>query len=222
MKNKLTLGIGLLLVMALFVGISYVDTAQADPGVHIPNGIAGFSGNPATNGGLTCNYCHSGGITPTVTLTGPTVVAPNSTNTYTLVIAGGQEVAGGLDVSATDGTLAILPGATDTQILTGEVTHTTPKNVDGNNEVVYEFNWTAPTTTGPVTLYGAGNSVNLAQGFAGDAAMTTTLTIDVSTPTSVSLTSFGGNEPMSLWLWLLPLAGVFAVVLVWRQRQLAE
>ena len=29
-------------------------------------GIDGFSGDPAT-GGLTCNECHAGGITPTVT-----------------------------------------------------------------------------------------------------------------------------------------------------------
>ena len=42
------------------------------------SGINGFSGDPAT-GGLTCNKCHSGGATPSVTLSGPTLVQPGPT-----------------------------------------------------------------------------------------------------------------------------------------------
>jgi len=53
-------------------------------------GIAGYSGMTA---GVTCNACHYGGITPTVTLTGPTSVASGSTNQYTLTITGGRRSA---------------------------------------------------------------------------------------------------------------------------------
>lgn len=148
------------------------------------NGISGFSGNPATNGGLTCSACHARGIVPTVVMTGPTFVEPGSTNTYTLTVGGGQERAGGLDVSVTAGNLVVIdPG---TYLLDGEITQVSPRPVDIiTNEAVWSFNWTAPPTPGTVTMYGAGNSVNLAQAFNGDEANTDVLTIAVgggSTP----------------------------------------
>ena len=150
-------------------------------------GVSGYSGNPAT-GGATCNNCHSGGSTPWVVLDGPTLVQPGETNTYTLTLGGGQERAGGLDVSVTDGTLVIID--VGTQLLDGEVAHTTPRPVTPFIfEASWSFNWTAPLTAGMVTLYGAGNSVNLQAGNNGDAANTDALTIMVagdSTPGEVS------------------------------------
>jgi hypothetical protein len=143
-----------------------------------PIGITGYSGNPAT-GGSTCNNCHNGGIVPTVTITGPTAVPANTIATYMLTISGGQEIAGGLDVSATDGLLDILPGATDTRLFNSEITHTEPKTADTDGTVTFSFQWQAPETVGKVTLYGAGNSVNLMNGSSGDAASSTTLAITV-------------------------------------------
>ena len=125
-----------------------------------------------------------------VTLSGPTLVEPGSTNTYTLTISGGQEVAGGLDVSAAGGTLSVTDP--ETQVLDGEIVHTVPRPVDGNLEAVWSFNWTAPMAPGSTTLYGAGNSVNLAQGTNGDNASSDTLEITVSSGTALFRVNAGG------------------------------
>jgi hypothetical protein len=141
------------------------------------NGISGFSGNPAT-GGLTCDECHDGGATPSVTLAGPTAVDPGETNFYTLTISGGQEEAGGLDVSASGGALSIAD--LGTYLLGGEITHSSPRNVNPvTSEVAWSFRWTAPLSAGEQKLYAAGNSVNLQAGANGDQAKTDELTIQV-------------------------------------------
>jgi hypothetical protein len=164
------------------------------PAAAYSDGVSGFSGDPAT-GGATCNSCHDGGVEPVLTLAGPTTVAPGSTNTYTLTIAGGQQRAGGLDVSASDGTLVVSdPG---TWLLDGEIVHTQPRPVSiGTFEAVWSFNWTAPLTAGSATLYGCGNSVNLHQAFSGDRASTDTLTINVGLPGTPGEASGDGLDPL--------------------------
>lgn len=142
-------------------------------------GQINYSGNPEHNGGLTCNNCHSGGVVPDVVLEGPTAVDPGQWLTYTLTISGGQEVAGGLNVSATGGVLTTTTSATDTQILFDQLTHTMPKSVAENGSVSFTFRWQAPITPSTVTLYGAGNSVNLMDATSGDAANNDALTIQV-------------------------------------------
>jgi hypothetical protein len=157
-------------------------------------GITGYSGNPST-GSLDCNKCHDGGVTPTVTLSGPTVVEPGSTHTYTLHIEGGQERAGGLDVSASAGTLSVVDAGT--QLLEGEIIHSVPQPVNPVTfDSLWSFNWTAPLTAGSATLYGAGNSVNLFQGPGGDAAQTDVLVITVATPGTPGETSGPAGSPL--------------------------
>jgi hypothetical protein len=157
-------------------------------------GISGFSGDPAT-GGLTCNKCHSGGATPSVTLSGPTLVQPGETNIYTLTVGGGQEVAGGLDVSASEGVLAIAD--LGTYLLGGEVVHNTPRMVNAETfEATWSFRWTAPLTAGEATLYAAGNSVNLMAGSNGDAANTDALTITVGGNATPGEVSGPGRAPL--------------------------
>ena len=162
------LGLGFIVILA----IVFNQTNQANS---FSTGITGFSGMT----GPTCSNCHSGGQTPTVTLTGPEFIAPDTIATYALTIAGGQEIAGGFNVAATDGTLAVFPGSTDTQLLSNEMTHTTPQTINDDNEVIFLFQWTSPPITGTVTLYGAGNSVDLSSDTMGDAANTDTFTIEV-------------------------------------------
>jgi len=118
-------------------------------------GINGYSGNPATNAGMSCESCHSGGVMPTVDLSGPMSVTPGSTNTYVLRISGGQKLWGGLDVSATAGALAAL--AADTKLMGGEIVQT-GKKMAVNDDVTFSFSWTAPQTSGMATLFGAGLS----------------------------------------------------------------
>lgn len=168
-------GFGLFLAVGV---VCAVVPANASPG-----GINGFSGQS----GNTCNVCHQGGSFPTVTLTGPAAVAPGTVSTYTLTIAvpidtPTDQKAGGLDVAASGGTLmATAPG---TQIRFGELTHTAPKDMDPDRNVIFTFDWQAPVSTGDFTLFAAGNAVNLADGNAGDAAEATTLAIFVGAMTS--------------------------------------
>ena len=149
-------------------------------------GKTGYSGNPATTRGETCASCHTGGIAPQVAIFGPQTIAAGATHAYTLSIEGGQAKAGGFDVSASDGVLAALPGASDVKRSDGEVTHTRPKNVDAEGELSFAFLSTAPAEAGTVQLYGAGTSVDLDGRILGDAAdaFILALTVDGSLPTA--------------------------------------
>lgn len=178
MKLKLTL-IATLSILLFAAFLSQFDSVRAFSG-----GISGFSGQ----GDIYCNVCHNDvtAIVPTVTLSGPQIVLPGSSHTYTLKISGGQALnpdapapGGGLDVSASDGVLSILLGATDTQMELDEITHTMRKPIDANGDVFFSFEWAAPGSASIETLYGAGNSVNGNGTNQGDAAATTTLTIYV-------------------------------------------
>lgn len=158
------------------------------------SGIFGRSGNPATNGGSTCNACHSGGTTPTVTLTGPSSVTPSSSNTFTLRIAGGQRVAGGLDVSTTAGTLGVID--IGTQLLSGEITHDNPRAAATDGSVTFTFQWTAPATPGSATLYAAGNSVDLSGSSGGDRAGTTSKIVTINAAQAPGEAATGALAPL--------------------------
>lgn len=168
------------LVLAIALALSIIGVVAARS-----SGRIGLSGNPATNGGATCNSCHNGGLEPVVDLIGPTVVRPGQKSTYSLVISGGQRAAGGFNVSATNGEIAVLPGATDTRIeqepttMRNEITHTAPKDANAAGRVVFSFTWTAPGAPSQITLYGAGNSVNRDGGPGGDAAAVDVLPVRV-------------------------------------------
>jgi hypothetical protein len=149
------------------------------------SGIIGFSGQS----GAYCIACHNdaSATVPTVTLSGPTFVLGGTTNTYQLKISGGQALnptpgltpGGGLNVAASAGDLNIVPLATDTQLIDSQIAHTMRKDIDGQGNVTFAFEWTAPITPTIETLYGAGNSVNGDGTNQGDAAETTTLVIHV-------------------------------------------
>lgn len=168
----------------------------------------------ALSGGVTtlsfgvagCNQCHSGGNVPTVILTGPTVVAPDSTNEYTLqIVEGGSQTLAGLNVSALIGVLATGgSNATDTQVLSGtggrsEVTHTMAKAAVADT-ATFSFLWTAPSSFTSVSLEAWGNAVNGNFSTTGDAAAHTSLLVSqvgAPTPTS-SLTPTPAATPLGL------------------------
>ena len=172
--------IGRSLPVALFIGVLMV-AAQARA---FSTGISSLS-----FGSIGCNACHGPGMTPTVTLTGPATVAADSTNQYTLQITTvGTQNEGGLNVSATDGTLAVGGSAANgTRTISGtngltEITHSSPKMSSGGF-VTFTFLWTAPSVTTSVTLNGWGNAVNGNGNPSGDMAALATLTIAVGAPT---------------------------------------
>ena len=185
-------------VRRIWIGAALLCAAALPAGAR-STGIPGLSGNPATTGGLTCTACHGGGVPPLVTLSGPTLVAPGTLNTYTLTISGGQQIAGGLDVSTTAGTLAVNPADGGTRLQSGEITHRSPRTVNAGLDVVWSFDWQAPMLPGMATLYGAGNSVNLNGLDTGDAPDTTTLLITVAAMTGTpGETSAPGLQPLKV------------------------
>ncbi|MBI3184962.1 MAG: PKD domain-containing protein [Myxococcales bacterium] len=143
-------------------------------------GITGYSGNPATNGGQICNKCHDGGLSPTVTLSGPAKVTTGSRSNFTLSVSGGQQVAAGLDVSATLGQLiSTMPS---TYVSSGEVTHSAPQSADAQGNLTFTFDWVAPAAAGTAVLYAASNSVNLNGRTSGDLANNTNFAVLVEAP----------------------------------------
>lgn len=164
------------------VGLFALEASSA--GVR-SGGISGFSGRT----GPTCNQCHSGGIAPTVALSGPTTVNVGEQNTYTFTITGGQKRAGGLDVSATLGTMMATEGGT--RILAGELTHSTPRDAVGD-VVTFSFDWLAPAQAGTALMFGAGNSVNRNFSTSGDESDAVVLSIDVL-DCAVTFSTFGNG-----------------------------
>ena len=133
-----------------------------------------------------CNFafgCHTGGLAPTVTLSGPTTVTPGSVNTYLLeIVALGSQLDAGFNASASAGSLAV--GGADsalTQLLLGEMTHTARKtNVGGVTR--FSFDWTAPGTAGSETIDAWGNAVDGNFASLGDQASMASLSVTVANP----------------------------------------
>ncbi|NOK01834.1 MULTISPECIES: MXAN_6652 family MXYO-CTERM-anchored protein [Myxococcus] len=161
------------------LGVAGVVSACLVSGSAFANsmGISGRSGKQGS--GFTCAECHSGGSAPTVTIEGPTTLAPGATGNYTLVIRGGPAAGAGYNVAVSDNGGTLNPG-TGSYKLSGEVTH---KNIQAfsGGAARFDFTLVAPSTPGTVTLYGAGNSVNENGTDQGDASAATTLNVTVAT-----------------------------------------
>ena len=143
-----------------------------------------------------CNFCHTGGVAPTVELLGPTSVAPGSTNEYTFRIF---EVAfqdyGGLNAEIADGTLTTGGSfAAGTQVIANstsgldEVTHNGAKAASGGM-VEFSFLWTAPASFSSATLNVWGNAVELNSSTGGDRGEFASLVINSSSAPTATPTA---------------------------------
>jgi chitodextrinase len=174
-----------------FVLLSAIASACGDAGGPT-NTAAGTEDHSLfrSEGGITglsqagCGGCHNSpnDPAPTVTISGPTTVAPGATETYTLTVTPADDgdsdaLGGGLNVSATAGTFA---AGTGTRVATdGDLTQTDTKLVPLLDPVSWDYQWTAAATAGTQTMYGAGISVNLGNGANNDEWNVTTLEIVV-------------------------------------------
>ena len=170
-------------VRGALIGTMIAAVLHPAPAVAFPTGETLHSGKQ----GVTCNVCHSGGVAPSVSFSGPTELAVGATGTYHFEVESmaAKQKAAGFNVAASDGTLAVVPDQ-DEQLIGNELTHTMPQ--DNVNMVAgWDFTWTAPSAAGTYTLFGAGNSVNLNGLPTGDRASATTFMVmvdaDASTPT---------------------------------------
>ncbi|GHG95317.1 MXAN_6652 family MXYO-CTERM-anchored protein [Comamonas sp. JC664] len=168
------------------LGVAGVVSACLVSGSALANsaGISGRSGKDGAS--LTCAECHSGGSgTTTVTIEGPTTLAPGATGNYAIIIRGGPAVGAGYNVAVSEAAATLTATGSGSRKLSGELTHSTIRRFS-NGEARFDFTMVAPATTGRVTLYGAGNSVNENGTEQGDASAATTLEVNV--------TSGGGGD----------------------------
>jgi hypothetical protein len=97
-----------------------------------------------------CNGCHSGGVSPIITVTAdPVTISPGQLVTVTVSIPTVNGPAAGLYLRASKGTLSVIAGE-GTKLLGGGVTHSAPKRAPGAAAVTFRIGWTAPATPGGV------------------------------------------------------------------------
>lgn len=182
---------------SLWLGVLVVSFLSATPTVAETSGISGFSGMDngkyCSNAGFSCHSTEDITHEPTVRFDGPTHLDPGAVGNYRFVVTSGApetQIAAGLDVAASNGTLIVVAGQ-QTQLLDGDITHTGPKENGANDEAAWEFQWQAPATPGTYVLFGAGNSVDFFGSPSGDLAAITTLMVNVGdvepTPTATPL-----------------------------------
>jgi hypothetical protein len=166
-----------------------------------PASVGAFSSGISGHSQTGCS-CHgsTADTNVSVAITGPASVVPNSVNSYTVTVSGNPTgstgLGGGLDVSVNGGALA---AGANTQVLGGDITH-----LNGNSRS-WTFSWTAPATAGSVSMFAAGNSVNLNGNTSGDGWNLTNLAITVgaaaaptNTPVSAATsTPTPTNTPVS-------------------------
>ncbi len=141
-------------------------------------GITGVSVSGC--GGAGCHGASS--ISTSVRIEGPTAVVRGSMNTYTLVITnmGFLQDSAGLDISATSGTLGTAAEATQTQLRSGEVTHSARIAGTPSGEWRIAFRWSAPAASGAATINAAANATNSNFSAGGDQWNTGSLMITVT------------------------------------------
>lgn len=119
--------------------------------------------------------CHSGGPTPSVSLSAPATAAPGETLTVLFRVDASLPGAG-LNVAANGGTLGAGPGARVAD--RGEITHDAPAELSGGSHT-WTLSWTAPSAPGSYRIDAAGNAVNLDDQATGDGWATTSWTVTV-------------------------------------------
>jgi hypothetical protein len=110
---------------------------------------------------------------------------PGTTYTFTATVTNSSEVAAGLALGASAGTLDTIPGQ-GTKIFAGFpiITHSSPKAMTAGT-ASFNFNWTAPAT-GNVDFNMAGVAVDLANEESGDVPNAGTFTLAQASGTSTS------------------------------------
>jgi hypothetical protein len=186
-----------LTVLAVFISLT---AAMMDE-----NGKAGYTGSP---GEVTCNTtnCHNsyalnsggGSVSATCTMVN-WKYEPLTTYTIQVKVAKsgvhlfgvGVEI---LDASNNNAGTITVTDAVHTQIKTRTVSGVARRNLvhklnggAGTDSVIFSFNWTSPdTTTGPITMYYAGNATNANGNESGDYIYTGSQAITPSTGNKVA------------------------------------
>lgn len=157
-----------LLSLAIAASLSTVAATAAANG----SGLAGYTGKQA---GKSCNSCHTGGATPTVTINGPATLAPGQTGDYTMVVTTGQTRAAG-GIAASDGTK--LTAGTGLRASFDELTQDNARTVSGGS-ATFSFKVTAPASGTTLKLFAVGMAAN-GNGTGGDSSAQVTKDVAVT------------------------------------------
>ncbi len=122
-------------------------------------GIGGRTRKQINEPEIGCS-CHKIIAVPSVvvTISGPTQVAPNSSNVYRITMRGTPAIKGGFDFNVGHGDVDTVGGQM-TQNFGLDITHSQPKNYTADS-VSWLVRYIAPNTLGFDTLFATGNSVN--------------------------------------------------------------
>ncbi|MBS1492727.1 MAG: T9SS type A sorting domain-containing protein [Bacteroidetes bacterium] len=170
-----------IIVLVLLSSFALYETLEAYSG-----GITGRTKKSGSSPGCTCH-----GTLPTtsvsVIISGPTSVAAGDTATYRLKLFGGPLVGGGCNIAAQTGTLQLSYLESQLQLLSGEITHTSPKLSVGGDTIRWTFKYKAPNSPNTKdSIFANGNSVNMASGSSGDAwNYANNFVINIVPPTSI-------------------------------------
>jgi len=126
------------------------------------NGRTGRTRKTSTTG---CSCHGSVNSATTCTISGPDTVLQSTTALYTLTITNAALTGAGCDIATRRGTLVNTSGST--HLSNGEITHSNNIAMT-NHTVTIPFNYTAPATTGPDTLWAQGLATNSNNSESGD------------------------------------------------------
>ena len=144
-------------------------------------GIVGFSD-------IGCSDCHvaEGAVAPLIAIVGPSTVEPGSEATYQVVVTsqGPTQTAAGFNFAPEAGDVAVgaetgIRRAENRELRRFELTHTGPRQNDGEGRASWTVTWLTPSAPGEYVLFAAGNSVNENNEPLGDASAFTVLTVTV-------------------------------------------
>lgn len=124
-------------------------------GIHRSTGITGRT-NKTNQGGCTCHSPEPDNSV-NVQVSGPDTLVKGQTAEYQITLSGGPAVLGGFNVASAIGVLS--PVDNSAQLLSSELTHTSPKSFSGGS-VTWNFTLTAADQVYTDTLFSASNSVN--------------------------------------------------------------
>jgi hypothetical protein len=141
--------------MKYWLLISFVFVSVVYASVKFQTGMVGTT---RLSGGDGC-LCHNLSPDPNVMVSveGPDSLAFGQTAVYTVRISGGPAVVGGFNVAARFGSLNVADS--NTQKIDGELTHSFPRPFI-NNQVSWQFNYTAGTSLQMDTIFSTALSAN--------------------------------------------------------------
>ncbi|MCP3102862.1 hypothetical protein LZ198_28690 [Myxococcus sp. K15C18031901] len=175
--------------LSAVIGVVAVSLAWSTPAFATSSGITGQSGKD----GPTCSTCHQGGTAPTVSLEGPSELAPGATGEYVFIIRGGAAKTGGVGLAVDNAGATLQAGGTGLKKLGSELSHASPQPFT-NNELRFTFSLVAPATDVTLTLFGAGNSSNADLSSDGDRAASTKLAVKVGKGSPTPQPDDGGDD----------------------------